>query len=111
MSRYRKVIDSLEWKERVEAIKTKRGNRCESCGRTDCDLDAHHLTYSRLGKEMDEDILILCRPCHILYHDKYPSGKMPKGAPFQLKNHVRKYLKKKRRQIRRSEAKTGELAQ
>lgn len=31
-------------------------------------LDAHHLTYERLGKELPEDLIILCRKHHIEAH-------------------------------------------
>jgi hypothetical protein len=37
---------------------------CEECGAKGVPLEAHHLTYDRLGFEELEDIQALCRPCH-----------------------------------------------
>jgi hypothetical protein len=33
-------------------------------------LDVHHLTYERLGSELADDLLVLCRNCHELIHGK-----------------------------------------
>ena len=42
-------------------------NRCFYCGAKKF-LDVHHLTYKRRGCELDEDLIVLCRTCHIAEH-------------------------------------------
>lgn len=42
-------------------------HRCFYCGATD-HLDVHHLTYRRRGCELDEDLIVLCRVCHVAEH-------------------------------------------
>ena len=37
--------------------------RCEWCGTND-GLTVHHLTYERLGRERDDDMVVLCWDCH-----------------------------------------------
>jgi 5-methylcytosine-specific restriction endonuclease McrA len=31
-------------------------------------LDVHHLTYERRGCETEEDVIVICRPCHAATH-------------------------------------------
>ena len=45
--------------------------RCFYCGSGD-HLDVHHLTYSRRGCELDEDLIVLCRTCHAYEHGLEP---------------------------------------
>jgi hypothetical protein len=40
-----------------------RGKKCERCPST-CDLELHHLTYERFGREQPSDLQILCPVCH-----------------------------------------------
>lgn len=44
---------------------------CQLCN-DDGLLDVHHRTYERLGCELPEDLIVLCRPCHSLFHGKLP---------------------------------------
>lgn len=44
-------------------------NRCFYCGASDR-LDVHHLSYKRLGCELDEDLIVLCRTCHGVEHGR-----------------------------------------
>ena len=79
---YEEYIKSREWREKAEEAKARAGNRCQVCyrSRSEVQLDAHHRTYSRLGKELPEDITVLCRECHQLYADakKAPAPPAPK---------------------------------
>lgn len=70
---YRTYLESEAWRERKQALFNARGRRCERCGvragqRYDnlkpIILHVHHLTYIRLGHELDSDLQILCGPCH-----------------------------------------------
>lgn len=47
------------------------GCRCEECGATDVALHVHHLTYVNLGDEKDEDLKVLCEPCHKSKHPEW----------------------------------------
>lgn len=69
---YQKYIESKEWQTKAEEAKARVGNRCQVCNRSraEVQLDAHHRTYERLGKELPEDITVLCRDCHQLYEDE-----------------------------------------
>ena len=61
---YRERIGRPDWREVVcPRILRRAGGRCERC-RKRRPLEVHHLTYERLGCERDEDLLVLCPPCH-----------------------------------------------
>lgn len=68
---YREYIQSPEWHERAEAAKERAGHRCRLCN-IKGSLHAHHRTYERLGKELPEDITVLCDDCHAKFHDIIP---------------------------------------
>lgn len=69
MVNYQEYIQSEEWLLKADRAKRAAAHRCQICNRHEDEviLDAHHRTYDRLGKEMDEDITVLCRDCHDLY--------------------------------------------
>lgn len=64
---WRRYLRSRAWAaRRLKAIE-KAGYRCQVCRRLVLDaskLDVHHLDYSRLGHERDEDVAVLCSRCH-----------------------------------------------
>lgn len=64
---YDEYINSPEWKDKVNRIKSERGNKCQVCSATD-HLDGHHNTYDHFANEHDNDIVILCRSCHDTFH-------------------------------------------
>lgn len=66
---YQEYIHSKEWKRKAYVAKLRVDWRCQVCNKhsNDIQLDAHHRTYERLGKELPEDITVLCRNCHELY--------------------------------------------
>lgn len=65
---YCKYIKSKEW-AKVRQLILKQRKVCEKCG-TKSRLHIHHLTYVRLGKELPEDLVVLCRPCHEIAHGR-----------------------------------------
>lgn len=67
---HKDYIQSPEWKERAEAAKARAFNCCQVCNmsRDQSILDTHHRTYERLGDEWTEDLIVLCRECHELFH-------------------------------------------
>jgi len=66
---YKRYILSDTWKRKSRAAKYRVGYRCQVCNRSSDEdiLDTHHRTYERLGYELDEDLIVLCRRCHGLY--------------------------------------------
>lgn len=84
---YRAYLLSEHWQAVRRGALWRAQNRCQSpiCryhwvrGLTDSEitecvphgdyrLDVHHLTYERLGAELPDDLLVLCRDCHELIH-------------------------------------------
>jgi hypothetical protein len=63
---YLEYINSLAWKRRAETAKAKAGHRCQRCGfsKYSRPLTVHHLNYDNLGHEKDNDLQVLCPPCH-----------------------------------------------
>lgn len=62
---YDEYMQSERWAERKRRLFEKRGYVCEMCGAFGLPLDVHHKNYDRLGNELDEDLLIVCREyCH-----------------------------------------------
>ena len=65
---YYEYIHSELWRSRASAYKLRVGYRCEHCGSI-ARLQCHHLNYSRLGNETDEDLIALCESCHKKIHN------------------------------------------
>ena len=66
---YKAYLETRHWnKKRHEAIKFHEG-KCSECG-MDRYLQVHHLNYDSLGNEAMSDLLVLCRDCHSLLHEK-----------------------------------------
>lgn len=63
-SDYLAVLASDRWAQLKTRLLAIRGRRCQHCLTATGPLDLHHVTYTRLGREHDADVLILCRPCH-----------------------------------------------
>jgi len=69
-AKYLEYINSAEWKSFRNSIIAKRGRKCELCGETQGEIHAHHLTYARFMNELETDIQLLCKPCHMKVHNK-----------------------------------------
>ena len=62
------INKSIAWKSVREWALQRAGYKCEECG-CDFSLQVHHKTYSRLGKEHPDDLIVLCQVCHELEHE------------------------------------------
>lgn len=72
--RYLDYLKSPAWRAKRED-KLKSANRqCQIC-RSEYDLQVHHLTYKNLYNEKRKDLIVLCEPCHIKYHDEFCSAR------------------------------------
>lgn len=49
--------------DKIKDQALERDKKCRTCASGEL-LEAHHITYVRFGKEILEDVTILCRPCH-----------------------------------------------
>jgi hypothetical protein len=65
---YIEYINSNEWKSKRQKLFEKRGRFCEKCASMKR-LQLHHLTYKRLGNELETDLMILCNSCHKKEHN------------------------------------------
>lgn len=72
---YAEYLQTPHWAARREATLKAAGGRCHVCNSSD-NPNVHHRTYERFGDEADGDLLVLCQPCHQLFHD---NGKLAKG--------------------------------
>lgn len=68
---YRAYMESPEWRETAGRMKRLARWKCEDCG-AERRLNAHHLTYDRLGAELASDFLVLCHRCHMTFHEIMP---------------------------------------
>jgi 5-methylcytosine-specific restriction endonuclease McrA len=65
---YADYIKSPDWHARRIAAIRRAGGRCQLCGSTG-PLQVHHNTYERLGKELSEDLCVLCVRHHKMFHE------------------------------------------
>jgi hypothetical protein len=67
-----KELKEILWKKRKKEIIAKKGNKCQSCGRTEY-LQVHHKKQGKLSDKeyyepKDDDVIVLCRKCHYIFH-------------------------------------------
>lgn len=67
---YKAYIKSPAWFAFRKAIVELRGYKCQLC-QSIKDIDLHHMTYKRLGKEDLRDVLLVCRTCHTFIHTEH----------------------------------------
>jgi hypothetical protein len=65
---YNEYLRTEHWMHRREQKLRQAEYRCEMCHSSSVQLDVHHLTYDRLGEELDKDLRVLCRGCHVTFH-------------------------------------------
>jgi hypothetical protein len=67
---YRK---SPHWIEFRKAALERSKKACERCGGSSgVVLQVHHLTYERIGRELPDDVQVLCKDCHTVAHTLRP---------------------------------------
>ena len=64
---YAKYLESKHWRSFRRKAIDKALKRCQVCN-AEGSLDVHHRTYERKGCEELRDVIVLCRPCHTLFH-------------------------------------------
>ena len=64
---YGLYLKTYHWQDmRLQAM-DRYYYRCAVCNSPDL-LDVHHRTYERRGNENPEDLIVLCRGCHDIFH-------------------------------------------
>lgn len=74
---YRSVyLQSERWKSlRLEVLVRERG-KCQICGDEAISNDAHHIWYpENIWDTTQEQLVVLCRPCHNFLHSMMPECK------------------------------------
>jgi len=70
-SDYEDYLKSELWRQRRNE-KVKDQPFCSLCHRGNgYGIHVHHNNYSRLGNELDSDLVVLCKECHNLFHSNY----------------------------------------
>lgn len=65
---YRDYLDSSHWWEVKTRARLRSGGHCQRCDAIGRRLEVHHLTYARLGRESEGDLIVLCNVCHRAEH-------------------------------------------
>ena len=73
-TRYEKYLRTGHWRRFRKHAARHLEQRCPCGARSN--LQLHHMTYERLGKERLEDVAWLCGNCHQKLHDTDPNGGM-----------------------------------
>jgi hypothetical protein len=61
---YMERINSFAWQGLRMRLLKERNYTCDRCKKRTQPLQLHHKTYERLGCERDDDLAVLCIPCH-----------------------------------------------
>ena len=65
---YNQYITSKEWYNNPARLAViQRDKVCKMCGSNNF-LQVHHITYTNLGNEKEEDLVLLCENCHKKVH-------------------------------------------
>lgn len=66
---YSQYMNTDHWKQKCQQKLESCRRACQICNGEDR-LVVHHRTYERLGQEDLEDLTVLCRSCHGIFHGK-----------------------------------------
>jgi 5-methylcytosine-specific restriction endonuclease McrA len=65
---YRRYLKTEHWKAKKAEALARAGHKCQLCGKPLAPLNVHHNTYTNLGDEKPEDLVVICRKCHKRHH-------------------------------------------
>lgn len=67
---YKEYLGSTHWRM-VRKTALKNANyKCQACSARNVVLNVHHNNYDCLYREKPQDLIVLCRPCHVRIHAK-----------------------------------------
>jgi hypothetical protein len=81
---YQAYLLSPEWKVRRDERINAAGRRCQVCNSPDR-LNCHHRTYERIGRELPEDLFVLCEVCHGIFHR---NGRLTRPPDSRISSRV-----------------------
>lgn len=70
MPSYEDYISSRGWEIRRADYFAGHPRKCQACGST-VQIQLHHKTYARMGRELDSDLVALCQKCHSEVHERH----------------------------------------
>jgi len=82
---YEAYLVSDHWKEFSAKVRAKQCFCCNSRK----GLQIHHITYVNLGHELPEDVVTVCRQCHLEIHDLTKRGTPLATAHLELRKQLR----------------------
>ena len=91
---YRWYLCSDQWRKTRAHVLNTREMACERCGAKQ-NLEVHHLSYERIGNELDSDLTLLCRKCHGSthgYNQRHRKGDDPSLLAAFTPEHIAKKL-------------------
>ena len=65
---YEAYLRSPEWRAKRLPVLQRAAGVCECCEHY-VPTDVHHLTYERIGNELNTDLMAVCSFCHKLLHE------------------------------------------
>lgn len=68
---YPEYLQTEHWRGLRAAKLEEAGYRCQLCNGA-AGLEVHHRTYERRGRELLDDLTVLCVDCHGKFHDRLP---------------------------------------
>lgn len=71
---YKVYIKSPKWKLMCKRAYAKYGKRCMACRSTQ-KLHVHHATYDRFGRELVQDLRVVCDVCHRQIHQTHRANR------------------------------------
>lgn len=81
---YKDYLQSNAWKSIRKRVIKRDGGKCTKCGNPPKKhnwLEVHHLHYGNFGCEQLEDLVTLCRLCHVEHHRAINKTRSKKSTP------------------------------
>ncbi len=69
MRKYKEYLKTRHWQKTRAAALKRAGGKCQLCGERAGALNVHHNSYSRRGRELAGDLVVLCESCHDVFHE------------------------------------------
>lgn len=87
-TQYKVYIKSKWWTRRKNQYYQLNVKQCQAC-LSNKYINLHHMLYVDYGRELDENLVALCKGCHEEYHLKY-------GVKRNMINDTNKFIIEKR---------------
>jgi len=112
---YFAYINSDAWYRKRERWIELADYECEWCSEFKKPLHIHHLSYENFGRENEDDVIVLCRACHLHadeirkllkgWTDEPFIRKLlsKRGYPFNMKRTTRKHVIKFKKRIKETQ--------